>query len=377
MAEEDADDREDRGSPRGTLVMATTAPGTLLVTGGAGFIGSHVCLALRDRHPSARVVALDNLHRRGSELQVPRLLAAGVEFVHGDVRNLEDLDQVGFCDVVVEAAAECSVLAGVDEDPGYVIRSNLLGAINCLEFARRRGAGVVLLSSSRVYPVEKLRAFDLERVAERYHLVDTHERRGVTAEGVTEHFPMDGVRTLYGSTKYAAELLYLEYFNLYDVVGVINRCGVVAGPWQMARVDQGVVGLWCARHIYGGSLSYIGYDGYQVRDILHVGDLADLILHQIELLPGISGGVFNVGGGLANTVSLRELTGLCRELTGRKLEIGTVDRERQGDVPLYYSDCSKVTKTTGWTPKRDVRTIVEDTCHWIEAHRDELHPFLS
>jgi len=356
--------------------MALNRP-VLLVTGGAGFIGSRLCLASRELKPDLQVVALDNLHRRGSELQVPRLLAAGVDFVHGDVRNPEDLEQIGHCDVLVDAAAEASVLAGVGEEPGYVVRSNLIGSINCLELARKSGAGFILLSSSRVYPVERLRGFTLERIGERLELVDPHERRGVTELGVTENFPMGGMRTLYGATKYAAELLAQEFFHLYGVHGVIDRCGVIAGPWQMARVDQGVVGLWCARHVYGGTLDYIGHGGYQVRDILHVDDLVELILRQIEILPEISGEVFNVGGGREISVSLRELTGLCREVTGNEIEIGIADEERQGDVPWYCTDCSKVERTTGWAPTQSPREIVEDTCRWIDGDLEILRPFLA
>ena len=202
----------------------------ILVTGGAGFIGSRLCLALRSRQPDVRVVALDNLRRRGSELQVPRLQAAGVEFVPGDVRNMEDLERAGACDVIVDAAAETSVLAGVAEDPGYVVGSNLIGSINCLELARKTGAGFILLSSSRVYPIEGLRAIELRRVGDRFEVVDAEQVRGVTARGVTERFPMDGLRTLYGATKYAAELLAQEFFHMYGIRGVIDRCGVVAGP---------------------------------------------------------------------------------------------------------------------------------------------------
>jgi len=377
MVEEDADDQSCRRAARDGPMTEMVDPGCFLVTGGAGFIGSRLCLALREKYPTARVIALDNLHRRGSELQVPRLLGAGVEFVHGDVRNPEDLQQVGACDVIIEAAADTSVLAGVGEEPGYVVRSNLIGAVNCLELARLRGAAFILLSSSRVYPVERLRAFELERVGERFELIETAERRGITEAGINEQFPMDGVRTLYGATKYAGELLAQEFFALYGVPGVINRCGVVAGPWQMARVDQGVVGLWCARHVYGGDLSYIGYDGYQVRDILHVDDLARLILRQVELLPGIAGEVFNVGGGREVSVSLRELTRLCEAATGNRLEIGTAEEGRRGDVPLYYSDCAKVRQAVGWSPSVDVRTIVQDTCAWIEERHELLRPFLA
>ncbi len=240
-----------------------------------------------------------------------RLFEAGVEFVHGDVRNVEDIAKTGEVDLIVEAAAETSVLAGVDSDPGYVVRSNLVGTVNCLEFARRHGAAFIFLSTSRVYPIERLRQFDLRIEGERFEMVDPHESRGVTEKGVSERFPLEGERTLYGATKLAAELIAGEFFGMYGIPGVINRCGVIAGPWQMARVDQGVVGLWCSRHLFGGTLSYIGYGGYQVRDVLHVDDLVELIVRQVRSVKRHSGAVFNVGGGREVSFSLRELTALC------------------------------------------------------------------
>ncbi len=352
--------------------------GSYLVTGGAGFIGSRLCLRLKAWDPEARVVAFDNLHRRGSELQVPRLRSAGVEFVRGDVRCAEELDRLERCDVVVDAAADPSVLAGVDGDPSYVVRSNLVGALNCLEIARRWGAGFVLLSTSRVYPVAALRAIPLLRVGQRFEPEPAAGIPGLTAEGITEAFPLgEGTRTLYGATKYAAELLALEYGELYGFPVVIDRCGVVAGPWQMARVEQGVVGLWCARHVYGGSLAYIGHDGFQVRDALHVDDLVDLLLIQVERLGDVYGEVFNVGGGRGISFSLRELTALCREVSGREIPVGRVDAERPGDVPWYVTDASRVRARLGWSPRRDLRRIVEDTVAWLRGHRAEVEPVLG
>src|SRR6478609_6839285 len=107
----------------------------VLVTGGAGFIGASVALGLADRHPDWRILALDNLRRRGSELNLPRLRDAGVEFRHGDVREPGDLVGFDALDVVVECSAEPSALAGVDGSPDYVVSSNLFGAYNCLELA--------------------------------------------------------------------------------------------------------------------------------------------------------------------------------------------------------------------------------------------------
>src|SRR5260221_12732920 len=126
--------------------------GRALVTGGAGFVGANLAIALAQRHPGAEVVAMDNLSRRGSELNLPRLREAGVRFVHGDVRSKDDLLALDPITKLVECSAEPSVMAGVTSSPDYLIQTNLLGAYHCLELARRDGAQVVFLSTSRVYP---------------------------------------------------------------------------------------------------------------------------------------------------------------------------------------------------------------------------------
>ena len=159
---------------------------------------------------------------------------------------------------------------------------------------------------------------------------------------------MDGVRTLYGATKYAAELLAQEFFDMYGVPGIINRCGVIAGPWQMAKSRPRGGGVVVCSPCVWGTLNYIGHDGYQVRDILHVDDLVDLILRQIDILPEISGEVFDVGGGRETSVSLRELTRLCQEVAGNEIEIGVVDWKRRV-TSLGIADFRR------WSGRRDGR----------------------
>ena len=139
----------------------------ILVTGGAGFVGSNLALRMRRRDPDARVIAADNLKRRGSEFNLPRLLAAGVEFVHADVRNPEDLAFPGIAfDLVLECSAEPSVLAGFDAGPAYLVNTNLTGTVNCLEVARRSSADVVFFSTSRVYPIAALESLTTGEVAD-------------------------------------------------------------------------------------------------------------------------------------------------------------------------------------------------------------------
>jgi CDP-paratose 2-epimerase len=352
---------------------------TILVTGGAGFVGSRLAMGLKAHREGVRVVALDNLKRRGSELNLPRLRAAGVEFVFGDIRQPADLDEVGKIDLILECSAEPSVLAGYGGSPRYVIDTNLGGTINCLEVARRHGAAFLFLSTSRVYPIAPLAGLSLHESATRFEVRGPQTTPGLSEAGIAETFPLEGTRSMYGATKLASELVLAEYLEMYNLRGLINRCGVLAGPWQMGKIDQGVVVLWLARHVFGGALSYIGFggNGKQVRDMLHIDDLLDLVLHQIDHLDALSGKTFNVGGGLGVSASLCELTALCREITGVTLELGSVAETRPADIPWYVTDNARITAATGWAPKRDVTAILTDTHSWLREHRDLLASILG
>ncbi len=352
---------------------------TVLVTGGAGFIGAQTALGFKKHRSDMRVIALDNLKRRGSELNLSRLAAGGVEFVHGDIRNPDDLEQLGPVNLIAECSAEPSVLAGFGGSPRYVLDTNLIGAINCLELARRWEADMIFLSTSRVYPIEKLRAIAVVEQETRFSIAERQSLPGISEAGISEAFPLDGPRSLYGATKYAAELLIAEYAAMYGLRCVVNRCGVVAGPWQMGRVDQGVLALWVARHIYGGALAYIGFggDGKQVRDMVHVEDLVALALHQADHMDTFSGQVFNVGGGLENSVSLCELTQYCREATGKTIDIRGQREDRVADIPLYITDCGRIAETCGWRPRKNIQAIVSDTVQWIQDNKEALRPILA
>lgn len=351
----------------------------ILITGGAGFVGSNLALLLKRDLPDVTVVALDNLRRRGSELALARLRAGGVEFRHGDVRNPEDLDEAGPFELLVDCSAEPSVHAGYDGSPAYVINTNLLGTVNCLEAARRRGADVVFLSTSRVYPIAPLRALPLERRGTRLVLPEGRSGPGWSADGVTSDFPLGGSRSIYGASKLASELLVEEYRAMYGLRTIVNRCGVLTGPWQLGKVDQGFVALWAARHLYGGTLGYSGFggDGVQVRDILHVEDLHALLRLQIASLDRLSGGVFNVGGGLEGSVSLAELTDLCVRLTGRRVAISRQPDTRPADIPWYVTDTKAVAASTLWRPAHGVEAVVEDIVHWLTDHRSTLEPMFQ
>lgn len=296
----------------------------VLITGGAGFVGSHLALSFREQDPGARVVVFDNLRRRGAELNLPVFRERGIEFVHGDIRNPQDLEDLdGNFDAFVEASAEPSVLAGLNNSPAYLLQTNLLGTVNCLEWARRRARNLVFLSTSRVYSIAPLKALNLTEAPTRFEISATQETHGVSRSGITEAFPTHLPRSLYGASKLASEMLIQEYVETYGMRAVVNRCGVIAGPGQFGKVDQGVFTLWVANHFFNKPLKYTGFggEGKQVRDLLHPDDLFRLIKKQLDTLDTCSGEVFNVGGGHAVSTSLRELTSLCRETVGRSVPV--------------------------------------------------------
>jgi CDP-paratose 2-epimerase len=346
----------------------------ILVTGGAGFVGANLGVSLRNLHPDWEVLALDNLYRPGSQLNLPRLAAAGVEFIDADVRDRRALKALPAIDALIECSAEPSALVGMSGETTYPFDTNLVGAYNCLELARRDAAQFVFLSTSRVYPYPALNRVGLRNGETRFELERDQPIAGVTERGISESFPLDGPRTLYGATKLGAELLVTEYAANFGIAAVIDRCGVIAGPWQMGRVDQGVFTFWVLNHHMGRPLAYIGFGGTgrQVRDLLHVDDLVGLVDSQLADPDHWRGFIGNVGGSLEVSLSLLEATEICRRLTGNEVPIDPVAEARAGDVPLYVSDCTRLFERTDWRPTRSAERILAEIHAWVEANADDL-----
>lgn len=343
----------------------------ILITGGAGFVGSNYAVWLTERHEGLRVTAVDNLKRRGSELNLPRLHEHGIEFVHADIRNPEDLRLDNLRpELIVDCSAEPSVLAGYGSESEYVVRTNLFGTVNCLELARRCGADVLFLSTSRVYPIDLLNSIVATELPRRFAIADTQTIPGITVDGVSEAFPLDGARTLYGATKLASEILLQDYAHAYGLRYVINRCGVIAGPWQMGKVDQGVFTLWVAAHRFKRPLTYIGWggEGKQVRDILYIDDLCELLDIESARMAELSGSTFNAGGSTFAALSLQETTRLCEMITGHQVEIRNEPANRRGDVRLYISDNALVHARTGWRPRRSAEVALAAIDEWVRNH---------
>ena len=352
----------------------------ILITGGAGFVGSSLACLFKAANPTARVTAFDNLKRRGSELILARLRAADVAFVHGDVRVLSDIEAAESFDLLIECSAEPSVHAGYGGSPDYVVQTNLVGTYNCLEAARRHRARVMFLSTSRVYPIAAVQALPLQQAGKRLVIRPGASGPGWSEQGITTDFPLSGSRSLYGATKLCSEHLAEEYAAMYELGIVVNRWGVLAGPWQMGKVDQGFLSLWCARHLYGGKLTYTGFggQGHQVRDVLHVDDLYDLLAKQLGTLDPGSYRLFNVGGGAGNAISPAELTDLCRQQKGAlELQIGSDPTTKAADIPWYVTDNAAVTAAYSWRPQRNIPTLVADVLEWLRINRAQLEPILT
>ena len=352
----------------------------ILITGGAGFVGSSLATCYREDYPNAEIVVLDNLRRRGSEINLPKLQKRGVRFQHGDVRNEADLEALpGRFDLFVEASAEPTVLAGLNGSPKYVLQTNLTGTLNCLEFARNRAKRLLFLSTSRVYSIEPLRQIELLHGKTRFEIGERQTLPGVSRHGISERFPTHLPRSLYGASKLASELVIQEYVDTYGIEAVIDRCGVIAGPGQFGKVEQGVFTLWVANHYFGRPLKYTGFggEGKQVRDLLHPKDLYELLRKQVDRMESVRGHVFNVGGGVEVSTSLLEFSDLCRERTGRSTHIGSEMTTSPVDIPLYVTDHALASQRFDWKPRRSVPDIVGSIADWIRDNEVEIAPLFA
>ena len=351
----------------------------IIITGGAGFVGSTLCIQLKQKYPAYEIVAFDNLKRRGSELNLADFQKLFIPFIHGDIRNNEDLSGLGNFDVLIEASAEPSVTAGLDSDPTYVINNNLYGSINCFNACLKNKAKLIFLSTSRVYPIEAIENAIFQEEETRFSFSENQQSAGISPKGISEKLSLEGARSFYGTTKLASELFIQEYAAFYGLKAAITRFGVIAGPRQMGKTDQGVVTLWMAKHFWNQSLKYIGYGGTgkQVRDILHVDDVVALVDMQIHEIEKFEGKIYNVGGGLENSASLLEMTTICEKISGNKIQIDGVAETRTADLRMYVTDNSKIELEIGWKPRKSVETVFQDIYNWISENEHQLISILK
>ena len=353
--------------------MSQSPKKKIVITGGAGFVGTTLALAFRRLRPEWELLTVDNLIRPGSEGNRSRLKEAGIPFRHADLRVRSDIDSLPKADWLIDAAANASVLAGLEGDNGsrQLIEHNLGGTIDLLEYCKRHKAGFLLLSTSRVYSIPELAAIPVQ-VEEGAFAPDPLQLdawpAGLTKEGVTTHFSTRPPVSLYGTTKLASELLALEYASAFGFPAVINRCGNLAGAGQFGRIDQGIFAYWINAWLQKKTLKYIGFDGqgHQVRDCLHPDDLAALLVLQIEN-PGDAPSLQNVSGGKDRSISLRNLSAWCEKHLGAH-PVEAVVQTRPFDIPWMVLDAAEARARWNWTPQRSLDSIFSEIADHAKAH---------
>ncbi len=346
----------------------------VLVTGACGFTGARVIARLLRTRADLEVTGIDNFSRPGSPRNQEPLRALGVRLRHADVRCASDFDSLPEVDWVIDAAANPSVLAGVDgaQSGRRLLENNLWGTVNMLEFCRQRNAGFILLSSSRVYSLAALNQLPLQAEGGRFRLQTAGGLPpGLSAAGVAEGFSSEPPVSLYGASKRCSEQLALEYGSAFGFPVWINRCGLLAGAGQFGRPDQGIAAYWIHSWRERQPLRFLGFGGHgwQVRDLLHPEDLADLLDRQMQA--GFGAGsprVLNVGGGLDSSFSLAELTAWCADRFGPGPAPAPDGGARPMDVPWLVLDAAQARRQWSWAPQWTRAAIFEEIAAHAEQH---------
>ena len=348
----------------------------ILISGLCGFVGSCIAHALLDAEPALKLSGIDNFGRPGSETNVEPLEKRGVKVTRGDVRSISDLDTLGACDWIIDAAANPSVIAGIDGGmtSREVLENNLYGTINLLELAKRFRAGLIFISTSRVYSAKELARLPIVVKGEAFHLDNALPLPpGVAASGVMEEFSTEPPLSLYGSSKLASEIVALEYGETFGIPVWINRCGVLAGAGQFGRPDQGIFTYWINAYLRRAKLRYIGFDGRggQTRDCLHPRDLIPVLRAQMTEDRGDKPRIANFSGGIRNSMSLAELSAWCASrFSSHPIESDPVPRPF--DVPWLVLSSERAREVWGWEPTTGLESVLNEIAVHAEAHPDWL-----
>jgi CDP-paratose 2-epimerase len=349
----------------------------ILISGVCGFVGSTLARGFAEAGARHEIVGLDNFIRSGSETNRAELKRHGVRLFHGDLRAASDLETLPAVDWVIDAAANPSVLAGVDgrTSSRQLVEHNLAGTFNLLEFCKHHRAGFILLSTSRVYSIAPLAALPIEAIDDAFRpKVGAALPAGSSLAGVDETFSTQAPISLYGATKLASEALALEYGEAFGLPVFINRCGVLAGAGQFGRPDQGIFAYWINCWLRQRPLKYIGFggQGHQVRDCLHPRDLLPVLTQQLAAPKiAIADRVANFSGGSASAMSLRQLSAWCQSNLGAH-SVGFDPAPRAFDIPWMVLDSTKAERRWKWSPATATAAILAEIASHAREHPDWL-----
>ena len=334
----------------------------ILITGGCGFVGSNIAIYLKKKLKRAEIYSLDNLIRKGSSYNKNRLKKENIKNFNINVEKYKKIKSLPRFDLIIDCCAEPAIEVSKKE-PDRVFNTNLIGTFNILKKCVKDKSNIIFLSSSRVYSLDKLR-----KLVKNFNLKTSLKIK----KKINESFETEPVSSLYGFTKLSSEKLIKEIFYVNKLKYIINRFGVIAGPWQFGKQDQGFVSLWVAKHFFKKKLSYIGFGGHgnQVRDVIHIKDVCEILLIQINKMNKINNYIFNIGGGVKNAISLKNLTKKCQELTKNKIHITKVKKTSIFDIPYYVSDNLKILKFYKWRPTIGIDLILSDIYKWLNKNKN-------
>ena len=337
----------------------------ILITGGCGFVGTNIILYLKEKNFD--VSSLDNLSKKGSKFNLGLLKRKNIKNYKIDISNYKLIEKLPKFNLIIDCCAEPAVEVS-KADFTRVIDTNLIGTLNILKKCKKDRSKLIFLSSSRVYPINLIK--------DKINFSNFNKNFSIDKK-INEKESLNGPKTLYGATKLSSELFIEEFSYAFNLKYIINRCSVISGPLQFGKEDQGFVSLWVWRHMLNKKLKYIGYggNGNQVRDVLHILDLCDLIFIQIKKFNKIYNKTFNVGGSKISNVSLKKLTKLCQIITKNKVDYIKIKKTSIYDIPYYISDNKFVSNTYNWKPNKKIFDVVKDLYLWILNNKKELKKY--
>ena len=284
-----------------------------------------------------------------------------------DIANQNSFKKLPRYHLIIDCCAEAAIEVSKKEID-KVINTNLIGTINILKKAKKDNSKIIFLSSSRVYPIVPINKIINSKTIKKALPIN---------KKINEFESIQGPKSIYGLTKLASEMFIEEFSYAFGIKYLINRCGVISGPLQFGKQDQGFVSLWIWRHLNRKKLNYIGYGGHgnQIRDVLHINDLCNLILTQIKKFNQINNKLFTVGGSNKSYTSLKNLTLICEKITKNKINIGKKPKTSIYDIPYYITNNKNVSKTYKWKPKKNIYDVVKDTYIWLLNNKKILKKY--